>query len=249
MGQPFLTVIFTSYNQKEILLKNLEAWNYIHKNQYNDFEIVIGDDGSDDGSIEAMKNFKTPYDKKVVYHKHEGRRTAKVKNMGIEAANGKYILVNDGDTFPDRTTIKILDSIEDDKTALMGIRWKFDFDKFKKLEYTFNWIRQCVIRDSDYRGKVHNIPPSGHRHYSGANVLYPAEMLKEIKWAPDDWVGFGYDDYYHALNWLIAGGKFKAMNDCIAHHVNHPNTVPPEETENRFIEYEREAIMQLVSNA
>lgn len=240
---PEISVIITSYNQKQVILKNLESWNYIYNNQFKDFEMIICDDGSEDGSRKAIKHYKTPYKKKLLWHEHHDRRVAKLKNMGIKASRGKYILINDGDTFPDRTTIPVfkekIKQFQADNIAFMGVRWRFDWDKFKHKKYDFNWISECVTKNKDWRGIIQNVPPASHRHYSGANVIYPAKLLKKVLWAPDDFVGFGYDDYWHALTWLENGGVFIAVNESIAYHIDHPNTVASEINEKKLIEKEK----------
>lgn len=65
--------------------------------------------------------------------------------------------------------------------------------------------------------------------------MFPAEELKKIKWVPDDWVGFGFDDYYCAINWLgEIGGHLAGINEAIAYHVDHPNTMGDEINKQRL---------------
>jgi len=59
------------------------------------FEVVIGDDGSSDGTVEMLQNLETPFDLSVLDLGKVGRAAA--RNAAAEAARGQVCLVIDDD--------------------------------------------------------------------------------------------------------------------------------------------------------
>jgi len=221
--KPKISVILTSYNQLTYIRKQIEVWKYVYENQFKDFELIVCDDGSNDFTREYLRSIKLPFKMKIYEQIHDGMRLAKCKNEGIKLASGEYILILDGDTFPGRNTlIPMLESLSPDM-CLMGRRFRVDFQKLNRRQFDFDWLDECVTRE-DFREVIGNIPKFPIRTFSGANVLFPAKHLKEIGWAPDDWRGFGYDDYWCALQWLAKGLRIRYIEKSVAFHVEHSNT-------------------------
>lgn len=70
-----------------------------------DAEIIIVDNGSTDGTLEAITSIM-PKAKTIVNGTNEG--VAKARNQGIRAASGKYILILDNDTIANHAAIKAM---------------------------------------------------------------------------------------------------------------------------------------------
>lgn len=91
-----LSFIVTSYNYANFIEKNL---NSIKNQTFNDFEIIVVDDFSDDNSIEIIKNFinRNPNLKiKLIKHdKNQGQLKACI--TGLNKAEGEYITFVDSD--------------------------------------------------------------------------------------------------------------------------------------------------------
>lgn len=88
------SVIVVSLNTKLDLIKTL---NSIKKQKYQNYEIVIVDGKSEDGSIEEIKKRKNKKTK-IIIEKDNGIYDA--MNKGVKNANGKWIIfLNSGDIF------------------------------------------------------------------------------------------------------------------------------------------------------
>ncbi len=90
-----ITVVIPTYNKKDILLETLAAFT---KQTYNDFEIIIIDDGSNDGTKEAIKGLRLPFAIRYFFQKNKGPATA--RNLGIKKAKGQIIVLVDDDIIP-----------------------------------------------------------------------------------------------------------------------------------------------------
>ena len=60
-----ISIILVSYNEKQYLIDALESC--IKQNIECNYEIIIGDDGSDDGSIDIIKEYKSRYPELIKY--------------------------------------------------------------------------------------------------------------------------------------------------------------------------------------
>ena len=88
--QPEISICIPTFNRKEYLKETLSS---IFAQTYSDYEIVIVDDGSTDGTEQMLK--ESCY--KVRYHWQENRGDATARNKLIELARGRYITFIDSD--------------------------------------------------------------------------------------------------------------------------------------------------------
>jgi len=71
-----------------------EAIESVLKQTYQDFEIIIVDDGSTDNTRELVSSF---HDERLQYRYQENRGASDARNTGIKASRGKYISFLDAD--------------------------------------------------------------------------------------------------------------------------------------------------------
>lgn len=89
---PEVSVIMPTYNRAELLKKSVRS---VLNQTYQDFELIIVDDGSTDDTEGTVKSFG---DKRVSYIRHERNRgPGAARNAGIRAAKGKYVAFQDSD--------------------------------------------------------------------------------------------------------------------------------------------------------
>ena len=96
-----LSVIIPTYNRKESLTTTLLSMN---GQTFKDFEVIVADDGSTDGTEEAVKTLALTYPVKHLWQKNSGRSAA--RNMGLEQASGEIILFIDDHIVVDKRLIE-----------------------------------------------------------------------------------------------------------------------------------------------
>jgi len=90
---PLVSVVIPTYNRKELLIEALKS---VFKQTYSNLEIIVVDDGSEDGTKEALGGFrKYPNFRYLLLH-HNGY-PGLVRNRGISESNGEYIAFLDSD--------------------------------------------------------------------------------------------------------------------------------------------------------
>lgn len=97
-----VSIIIVNYNTKELLKQTIES--VINNTKGLEYEIIVVDNASVDGSIELIKNeFK---DVLLIENKNN-LGFSKANNIGIKKSNGKYVLLLNSDTVVLDKTIKI----------------------------------------------------------------------------------------------------------------------------------------------
>jgi glycosyltransferase involved in cell wall biosynthesis len=90
-SKPFFSVVIPSYNRKVFLEKAVMS---VLAQTFTDFELIIVDDGSTDGTEELISSIP---DKRIVYIRHDNRGVAYSRNRGIEKARADIIAFLDSD--------------------------------------------------------------------------------------------------------------------------------------------------------
>ena len=93
---PLASVVVPTYNRREYLLRCLRSL-FAQTADPSLYEIVIVDDGSTDGTGEAVEGIKGEAPCALVYIRQENSGRARARNEGIRAARGRYIIFLDSD--------------------------------------------------------------------------------------------------------------------------------------------------------
>jgi glycosyltransferase involved in cell wall biosynthesis len=104
---PKLSVIIASYNHQDYIAETLRS---LEQQTFQDFEIIIIDDGSSDKTVDVAKNAQS----RAQIHTQENQGVVAARNRGIDLAKGRYICFVDSDdvVLPERFAkqVALLDS-------------------------------------------------------------------------------------------------------------------------------------------
>ncbi len=132
-----ISVIVPVYNTKNYLVNCIES---LLSQSYPNYEIILVDDGSTDGSSEICKSFEQK-DNRIIYLKKENGGLSSARNFGVEHSNGKYICFVDSDDFVSKDYLKFLHKaiIENDSDiAFCNFQKFYDDLHFEESEYKFS---------------------------------------------------------------------------------------------------------------
>lgn len=109
------SIITVNYNNREGLRKTIES--VIHQT-FHDFEYIIIDGGSSDGSAEVLKE----YDKDITYWVSEpDKGIYNAMNKGIAKATGDYLnFMNSGDCFYDNRVLEKINKLHIKEDMIVG---------------------------------------------------------------------------------------------------------------------------------
>lgn len=93
---PKYSVLIPVYKAEKTLQKCVDSF----LNQtYENFELILVDDCSPDCSLELCAQFQEKDSRVVVLHQEQNKGVSAARNLGIQYANGDYILFADSDDF------------------------------------------------------------------------------------------------------------------------------------------------------
>ena len=125
--KPFLlSIIIPSYNEITNLRKGVleKVESYLNRKKYN-YEVIIVDDGSNDGSREFVKDFIKERKNSKRFHILENNHTGKAGAVtaGVLASRGDYILFTDMDqATPINEIEKLLPYVDSGYDIVIGSR-------------------------------------------------------------------------------------------------------------------------------
>ncbi len=128
---PLVSLVIPSYNGKDLTIKLLES---LKKTTYKNYEIVLVDNGSVDGTYEYVKK-RYPYIKAVKIEINRGFTGG--MNFGIKHSKGEYIVVMNNDmTFDPNWLMELVKVAESDKRlGIIGSAYTSRDANFVRLGY------------------------------------------------------------------------------------------------------------------
>ena len=91
-----ISIILSTYNNYGALFLTLDS---LTRQKDTNFEVVIADDGSVERckALTAQHAKRLPYQCRHIWHEDKGFRPATIRNSGVRAAKGDYLIFLDGD--------------------------------------------------------------------------------------------------------------------------------------------------------
>jgi GT2 family glycosyltransferase len=93
--KPFFSVIIPTYNRREYLERAIRS---VLKQNEKDFELIVVNDGSTDGTEEYLKYLKNEYKTdQLVILKQENEGVSSARNLGVIKSRGEWVAFLDSD--------------------------------------------------------------------------------------------------------------------------------------------------------
>lgn len=138
MSEPLVSVVVPIYNTEKYIERAVKS---ICNQTYKNIEILLVDDGSTDKSDSVCLKLKQE-DERISYFYQENQGVSSARNVGIDHANGKYILFCDSDDSwkQDLLEIVVAEMEKDDLCDLVQFGFisnnqdLYEEDKMKRLQ-------------------------------------------------------------------------------------------------------------------
>lgn len=110
-----ISVVMSVYNAEAFLR---EAVDSILNQSFRDFEFIIIDDGSTDGSLKILKSYNDP---RIILSSQKNKGLVMSLNEGVEKSSGKYIARQDADDISTKNRLALqYDLAEKNEAVLVG---------------------------------------------------------------------------------------------------------------------------------
>ena len=187
---PLVTIYITNHNYGKYIKKSIDS---ALKQTYQNFEIIIIDDGSTDNSKVIIEKYKKNKKIRIIYQKNKGLTVT--NNIAIKICNGEYITRLDADDWLDPNFLQVM---------INAVIKNKDLGMVFCNYYLTNSRGQII--DQFYRhefDKVKLMDQPAH----GACSLIKTKILKEMG---------GYDEQFNCQDgvdlWFRIIGKYKVKN-------------------------------------
>jgi glycosyltransferase involved in cell wall biosynthesis len=183
-NKPLISIVLPTCNRLDFLMRSIDS---IKAQTYENWELLIVDDISDDGTKEAMEELQKK-DSRINYHRIKVDSTpgiSKYLNYGISKSKGKYIARLDDDDFwcmNDKLKMQV-EFLENnlDYVLVGGGMIIIDENGNEKFRYLKN------EKDEEIREKALMANPFTH-----AAVMFRKDVVESIG---------GYKNWLHAEDW------------------------------------------------
>jgi len=210
-----LSVVMPTHNKLALLRQTLAALGQQQAGSGREWEVVVVDDGSSDGTAQWLSSSATelvPSLRVVAPPSNVGR--ARARNLGASAATGHWILFMDDDIVaPPGLLAAHLDLLEN-TTATGTIGWACTDDTVRDAPH-FHYL--------DTRG-VARLPagPAPARFFVTQNAAVPRQAFLEVGGFDEGFTAYGFEDMELAfrLEDRLAL-DFRALPAPVPRHVHH----------------------------
>ena len=225
-----ISVIVPIYNAEKTLKKCI---NSILSQTYTNFELILVNDGSKDGSLSLCENYSREDSRVVVINKHNEGSIA-TRRKGIEIAKGEYITFVDADDWIDINTLNIVnEEINKNNSDVIMFNMNKVIGRFGFIKQVGN--KEYFTKRQIFEGdKIRKELASAyfHGHPFPANLwgkVYKSKYLRECGKYLDRLVFLG-DDLYYNLEIFLKVNKVSIINKELYYYRYGGNT-------NKYMEF------------
>jgi len=213
---PLVSAIVVNWNGKEYLKDCLQS---LQAQAFSDFEVILVDNGSSDGSIEYIQQNFSGWVQVLGNARNEGFSGG--NNRGIRVASGKYIVLLNNDARADARWLEELVKIAEEFPKAGMLASKIYLQEGSKI---IDNVGHLIYRDGLNRGRGRLEVDHGQYENqeevlfpSGCAALYRREMLEEVGLFDEDFFAYG-DDTDLGLKGRLAGWKCLYVPKAVVYH-------------------------------
>jgi glycosyltransferase involved in cell wall biosynthesis len=236
-----VSVIVPTYNRSKLLSYTLDS---LIKQNYSKsrFEVIIGDDGSSDDTVELLKAYNKQLSLKYVFQEDMGYRPASARNKAVQIAEGKICLFIDAGIILGERCVKEHYNFHVQKTSRKAaIGYVLGFDHEEKYEESllklivpaepeisikrlsadkaYSDIREPHYQK--YQDKIHNLPAAWFYFWT-CHVSVDVRDLKTVGLFDENYDGrWGMEDQDLGFRLQDDGVAICLLRDALSIHYPH----------------------------
>lgn len=213
-----VSIIIPIYNGERYLYQCLES---IQMQGYTDFEVLMIDDGSTDGSAGICMEF-AERDSRFRYKHKENGGVSSARNVGIEESTGEWLFFVDADdNLPDGAIENMISCLEDERTDLVVGAYVID----NKEKQTVEVIRvsKSELSRTDSANMMFLENKYGYQGYIW-NKLFNRSVIIENNIRFDENYKFNEDRLFCVEYICAMKGIAVSCNNIIYNYIKHSDS-------------------------
>lgn len=157
-NNPLISIITPCYNAAPFLNCAIDS---VLAQKYQNFELIIVDDGSTDDTSKIVKSYK---DKRINYYKRENKGQSSASNFGLSCARGEFIKFFDADDVMNDLHLEAqVNRIQESKNFLVSCKWgRFYTGDIERAQFipesvwkdmsSLHWVKEALSQRYDMMG-------------------------------------------------------------------------------------------------
>lgn len=209
----FFSVVIPTYNRLPILEKCLRALEHQQlrdDSAVTDYEVVVVDDGSTDGTLDWLEGHTSEFPH-VRSHAQDHKGPAAARNLGVEQAKGDTIIFIDSDLV---VTEHFLDAHAD---ALVQGQQKLGSDRF----FTYGWVINTCNFDNP-TSEPYKITDFSAAYFATGNVAIARKWLEQAGLFDTRFQLYGWEDLELGVRLKQLGLKLIKCPAAVGYHWHPP---------------------------
>ncbi len=197
---PELSVIVATHNRLEVLRRKLE---HLHNQDLplEHFEVLVVADGCSDGSEAFLADFRPKY--AFAWFHTNGWGAARARNLAIEQARGRFVLLSDDDVFPEPDVFRLHLEAQHRQAAVYVGEMHWENGEARALSYRFGRLHWTTL--------------------NGANCSFPRAEFEAVGGFWEGFSGYGGEDLELGFKLARAGLQFYYLEAARSTHVGSPS--------------------------
>ncbi|HEY8421026.1 MAG TPA: glycosyltransferase family 2 protein [Thermoclostridium sp.] len=218
MAQPLVSIIVPVYNSEKTLVRCI---NSILKQQYQNTEIILVNDGSTDNSLTICREY-AKMDSRIIVIDKQNTGVSDTRNTGMSYASGQYFqFVDSDDWISENATKDLVDRMQESNCDLViaGFYRVINGRKSEKSNITANKVM-------DKKEFISHMMKAPANFYYGVmwNKLYRADIIKahgitcctDLNWC---------EDFLFNLDYLRYSESFASLSNPVYYYVKTKNSL------------------------
>jgi len=212
-----VSIIMLTFNQKETTIKCIES---LKRNTEADYELIIVDNGSNDGTREYLNGIKKEQDNIKLIFNEKNIGFAKANNQGIVLAEGEYILLLNNDVLLTKGWLNRLIACaeSDPEIGVVGpctnkavgqqvvdVQIEMEDQLIQKYAY------MQLMKNAGNWFETHRI--------IGFCMIIKKEVIERVGMLDERFGPGGFEDYDFCLRVKQAGYKVMIASDVFIYHI------------------------------
>lgn len=234
-----VSIIIPVYNVEKYIEQCI---NSIIRQNYNNIEIIIINDGSTDNSKNIIEKYIN-IDERIIYREQSNKGVSVARNEALKISTGDYILFVDPDDYlSDKTIEKFVKEMnKSNADIIIGAYTKVFDDGIKGNDciYTFNMDENSIYSGNEVCQMMLEAKVDGFLW----NKMFRRELLAKYNFTFEE--NRCIEDWYPVFNHISNINKVKFINDSIYNYRQRSGSSVNKVNEKKLIDYEYAASLIL----
>ena len=215
-----ISVIIPAYNVEDYIG---DCVNSIMNQTFKDLEIICINDGSEDNTLNILRQFESKDDRIIVIDQ-ENNGVGTARNAGLDAATGEYIYFIDSDDFLDSNALSELYDIakENEADLIIFKSQNFNHDPTEPFVEEYNEMEQIP---SSFKNKLFSFKDM-LEHFTKIDVtiwnkFFKHDLIEDVRFDED----IIFEDNLFTVDYFFKANRVYFYDKVLYHRRLRPNSI------------------------